>query len=124
MCVIVPSVNFTVVSLKVAGSITFKCGLIDSNAFLNSLSRLLTLYAVIFFLDKSRVGIPLSKLLVLVSILFLIVCGCLHVYEKLSLIIGTRSACFLLLLLVVAACSVVFLGGFGTGLLQFMEKMW
>ena len=124
MCVIVPSVNFTMVSLKAVGSITFKCGFIDGNAFLISLSRLLTLCVVIFFLDKGRVAIPLSKLLVLVSILFLIVCGCLHVYEKLSLIVGTRSACFLLLLLVVVACSVVFLGGFGTGLLQFMEKTW
>ena len=86
--------------------------------------RLLTLYAVVLFLDKSRIAIPLSKLLVLVSILFLIVCGCLDVYEKLSLIVGTRSACFLLLLFVVLLGLVVVLRGFGPGLWQFIEKSW
>ena len=86
--------------------------------------RLLTLYAVVLFLDKSRIAIPLSKLLALVSILFLIVCGCLDVYEKLSLIVGTRSACFLLLLFVVLLSLVVFLRGFGPGLWQFIERSW
>ena len=86
--------------------------------------RLLILYAVVFFLDKTRIAVPLSKLLALIAILFLIFSGFLHVYEKLSLIVGTRPACFLLLLFVVLLGLVVVLRGFGPGLWEFIEQAW
>jgi hypothetical protein len=84
----------------------------------------MVLYAVVFFLDKSRIAVPLSKLLALASILFLIFCGCLDIYEKLSVAVGTRIACFLLSLLVVLTGLVVILRGFGPGLWEFTKKSW